>query len=188
MLVRSPHKIVRHPDIQDAVRCARQDVYIAAQHAWMVKDVDARHKAGHDDQLNVSLPLALAFLFGQRCKCLAPSSWPGLSRPSTSFLTPVKQARGCPAQAAHPTRSAPLTIFGHCSQPQNSSRTASGRRPGNEPSMVLAEDLGLPKGLAMLIRSCLYGVRGGAAKAAAAIPAASAPTHLLGGLLLLIGP
>jgi hypothetical protein len=54
--------------------------------------------------------------------------------------------------------------------------------------MVLAEDLGLPKGLAMLIRSEKYGVRGGAAKAAPAIPAASAPTLLLGGLLLLIGP
>ncbi len=44
----------------------------------------------------------------------------------------------------------------------------------------------------MLIRSEKYGVRGGAAKAASkatpAIPAASAPTLLLGGLLLLIGP
>ena len=39
----------------------------------------------------------------------------------------------------------------------------------------------------MLIRSEKYGVRGGAAKAAPAIPAAIAPT-LLGGLLLLIGP
>jgi hypothetical protein len=58
--------------------------------------------------------------------------------------------------------------------------------------MVLAEDLGHPKGLAMLIRSKINGVRGGAAKAASmsalAIPAASAPTLLLGGLLLLIGP
>jgi len=58
--------------------------------------------------------------------------------------------------------------------------------------MVLAEDLGLPKGLAMLIRSEKYGVRGGAAKGASmsapAIPAATAPTLLLGGLLLLIGP
>jgi hypothetical protein len=44
----------------------------------------------------------------------------------------------------------------------------------------------------MLIRSKINGVRGGAAKAASmaalAIPAASAPTLLLGGLLLLIGP
>ena len=49
-----------------------------------------------------------------------------------------------------------------------------------------------PKGLAMLIRSEKHGVRGGAAKAASmsalAIPAATAPTLLLGGLLLLIGP
>ena len=40
----------------------------------------------------------------------------------------------------------------------------------------------------MLIRSEKSGVRGGAAKAAPAIPAATAPTQLLGGLLLLIGP
>ena len=44
----------------------------------------------------------------------------------------------------------------------------------------------------MLIRSEKYGVRGGAAKAASMSapvrPAASAPTLLLGGLLLLIGP
>jgi hypothetical protein len=55
--------------------------------------------------------------------------------------------------------------------------------------MVLAEDA-LPKGLAMLIRSEKFGVQGGAADAALAeaIPAASLPTLLLGGLLLLIGP
>jgi hypothetical protein len=48
----------------------------------------------------------------------------------------------------------------------------------------------LPKGLAMLIRSCLYGVHGKAAIGAGpeAIPAASLPTLLLGGLLLLICP
>lgn len=48
----------------------------------------------------------------------------------------------------------------------------------------------------MLIRSEMLGVRGGAAKAdskaalmaAPVIPAASLPTLLLGGLLLLIGP
>ena len=40
----------------------------------------------------------------------------------------------------------------------------------------------------MLIRSEKYGVRGGAAHAVPAIPAASLPTLLLGGLLLLIGP
>jgi hypothetical protein len=42
----------------------------------------------------------------------------------------------------------------------------------------------------MLIRSEKYGVRGGAADAAfpLTIPAASLPTLLLGGLLLLIGP
>jgi hypothetical protein len=46
------------------------------------------------------------------------------------------------------------------------------------------------KGLAMLIRSEKYGVSGGAARTVRpdAIPAASLPTLLLGGLLLLIGP
>jgi hypothetical protein len=55
--------------------------------------------------------------------------------------------------------------------------------------MVLAEDA-VPKGLAMLIRGGECGVWGGAASAACtqAIPAASAPTLLIGGLLLLIGP
>jgi hypothetical protein len=55
--------------------------------------------------------------------------------------------------------------------------------------MVLAEDWAL-KGLAMLIRSEKYGVQGRAANAVhpKAIPAASLPTLLLGGLLLLICP
>jgi hypothetical protein len=53
----------------------------------------------------------------------------------------------------------------------------------------LAEDLRAKyQGLAMLIRSEKYGVRGGAADVAPALPAASMPTLLLGGLLLLIGP
>jgi hypothetical protein len=54
--------------------------------------------------------------------------------------------------------------------------------------MVLAEDA-VPKGLAMLIRSQMYGVQGAAAYAAraCAIPAALLPTLLIGGLLL-IGP
>ena len=48
----------------------------------------------------------------------------------------------------------------------------------------------LIKGLAMLIRSEKFGVQGEAAKLAyaRAIPAASMPTLLIGGLLLLIGP
>jgi hypothetical protein len=46
------------------------------------------------------------------------------------------------------------------------------------------------RGLAMLIRGEMVGVEGAAAGAARipAIPAASLPTLLLGGLLLLIGP
>jgi hypothetical protein len=49
--------------------------------------------------------------------------------------------------------------------------------------------MALPKGLAMLIRSQMFGVQGGAASAAraCAIPAASLSTLLIGGLLL-IGP
>jgi hypothetical protein len=60
---------------------------------------------------------------------------------------------------------------------------------GNKPSTVLAENA-LFKGLAMLIRSETYGIPGGAAQAAhlRAIPAASVPNLLIGGLLLLIGP
>jgi hypothetical protein len=55
--------------------------------------------------------------------------------------------------------------------------------------MVLAEDFGVLKGLAMLIRKHLVGVRGAAATPTPAIPAtAKAPTLLLGELLLLIGP
>jgi hypothetical protein len=54
--------------------------------------------------------------------------------------------------------------------------------------MVLAEDSGAEKGLAMLIRKRLCGMREGAAEAAPALPACSVPTLLLGGLLLLIGP
>jgi hypothetical protein len=48
----------------------------------------------------------------------------------------------------------------------------------------------LQKGPAMLIRGEMIGVQGAAADAARipAIPAASLPTLLLGGLLLLIGP
>jgi hypothetical protein len=53
--------------------------------------------------------------------------------------------------------------------------------------MVLAEDA-VPKGLAMLIRSEKYGVGAANAVRPEAIPAASLPTLLIGGLLLLICP
>ncbi len=83
-------------------------------------------------------------------------------------------------------RSARLTIFWHCGGVHFSSRTGSERGLGNKPSRVVAEDA-VPKGLAMLIRSCLYGVQGGAASAVRtqAIPAASLPTLSIGGLLLI---
>jgi hypothetical protein len=59
----------------------------------------------------------------------------------------------------------------------------------NKPSMVLVEDCAL-KGQAMLIRGQEFGVQTGAASAArpGSIPAACAPTLLIAGLLLLIGP
>jgi hypothetical protein len=55
--------------------------------------------------------------------------------------------------------------------------------------MVSAENPA-PKGSAMLIRSEKHGIPGGAVHAVrpSAIPAASVPTLLIGGLLLLIGP
>jgi hypothetical protein len=103
----------------------------------------------------------------------------------------VQQSAGVDAVAMFVAsiRSARLTIFWHCGTGHFSFRTASARPLGNQPSMVLAEDV-LPKGLAMLIRSEKLGVQGGAADAVRpqAIPAASLPTLLLGGLLLLIGP
>ena len=83
-------------------------------------------------------------------------------------------------------RSSPLPLFWHCDVPQISFRTVPERVPGNQPSMVLAENPAA-KGLAMLIRSENNGIFEGAA-ARARIPAASAPTLLPGGLLLLIGP
>jgi hypothetical protein len=88
------------------------------------------------------------------------------------------------------TRSTLLTIFWHCGLPHFSFRTASGARPPATNRQWFWPRMLLPKGLAMLIRSYLYGVRGGAANAvrSQAIPAASMPTLLLGGLLLLIGP
>jgi hypothetical protein len=56
--------------------------------------------------------------------------------------------------------------------------------------MVFVEDSGASKGLAMLIRGQMHGIEGKAAEAAGvpAISAASMPTLLIGGLLLLIGP
>src|SRR5215207_5442520 len=85
-------------------------------------------------------------------------------------------------------RSSFLTLFWRCGRPQNSSRTGPERAPRQRTVNGFGRGFGCPKGLAMLIRSKKYGVRGGAAKAAPARPAASAPTLLLGGLLLLIGP
>src|SRR5262245_37962978 len=86
-------------------------------------------------------------------------------------------------------RSRLLPLLWHCGHWPFSSRTARRGSFGNEPSTVLAEDSAL-EGLAMLIRSENCGILGGAADAVRvpAISAASLPTLLIGGLLLLIGP
>jgi hypothetical protein len=86
-------------------------------------------------------------------------------------------------------RSPILTIFCRCSITHFSSRTAPGGAPATNRQRFWPR-IFASKGLAMLIRGEKYGVQGGAASAAGtpAIPAASLPTLLLGGLLLLIGP
>jgi hypothetical protein len=58
---------------------------------------------------------------------------------------------------------------------------------GNYPSTVLTDDFFAPKGLAMLIRSEIQEIAGEAVLAVGpgAISAASLPTLLLGGLLLI---
>ena len=88
------------------------------------------------------------------------------------------------------TRSVRLTNFWHCGFEHFSSRTGLEARPRLTNRQWFWPRIGLPKGLAMLVRSCLYGVHGKAAFVAGpeAIPAASLPTRLLGGLLLLICP
>jgi hypothetical protein len=83
-------------------------------------------------------------------------------------------------------RSAHLTIFGDCGCRPISSRKATETRHRQRTVNGFGRG-SLPKGPAMLIRSGLFGVRGKAAIAAGscAIPAASLPTLLLGGLLLI---
>ena len=86
-------------------------------------------------------------------------------------------------------RSANLTIFWRCDHPRFSFRRGGARALATNRQRFWPR-MCCPKGLAMLIRSEKYGVQGGAAYAVRpdAIPAASLPTLLLGGLLLLIGP
>jgi hypothetical protein len=48
VLVDTPDKIARHPDIQDAIGCTCHDVNVTARHPRMMKDVDGRDKPGHD--------------------------------------------------------------------------------------------------------------------------------------------
>jgi hypothetical protein len=90
-------------------------------------------------------------------------------------------------RSGKPDRSARLTIFWHCGFPRFSFRTNAESAFRQRTVNGFGREFGLPKGLAMLIRSGKYGVQGGAANAARAqaIPAASLPTLLLGGLLLI---
>src|SRR5215510_1799423 len=58
------------------------------------EDVDARDRRGHDDGRGRAIP------FGWDVwRRLSVSSWPGLSRPSTSCLPGYRRRRGCPRQA-----------------------------------------------------------------------------------------
>ena len=120
----------------------------------------------------------------------APTRWLAMTMKSATsdHLAPLA-GRGRGRGRGRAIRSPILTIFWHCGFRHFSFRTGPERGLGNQPSMVLAED-SLPKGLAMLIRSEMDGVQGGAANAVRpeAIPAASLPTLLIGGLLLLICP
>jgi hypothetical protein len=87
-------------------------------------------------------------------------------------------------------RSAHLTIFWHCGHRYFSFRTGLGSVFPATNRQWFWPKMRVPKGLAMLIRSQMYGVQRRAANAVRpdALPAASLPTLLLGGLLLLIGP
>ena len=92
------------------------------------------------------------------------------------------------AVAAGAIGSAHLTNFWHCGYGAFSFRTGHGSPPWQRTVNGFGRESGFQKGLAMLIRSCKYGVHGKAASAGApeAIPAASLlPTLLLGGLLLI---
>jgi hypothetical protein len=82
-----------------------------------------------------------------------------------------------------------LPIFWHCGCLVFSFRKVGSRSRATNRQRFCPQDA-VSKGLAMLIRSQMVGVQGGAANAVRipAIPAASAPTLLIGGLLLLIGP
>jgi hypothetical protein len=81
-----------------------------------------------------------------------------------------------------------LTIFGHCGYGYFSSRTTVGAVPATKCQRFWPRIFGV-QGSGMLIRGKIEGVEEGAAKAeASAIPAASLPTLLIGGLLLLICP
>ncbi len=42
-------KIVRHPNVQNAVRTIGQNINVTACHAGILQDVDGRDKPGHDE-------------------------------------------------------------------------------------------------------------------------------------------
>jgi hypothetical protein len=49
MFIDSSNDVVCNSNVEDAVGSACQNVYVAAEHTRIVKDVDGRDKPGHDD-------------------------------------------------------------------------------------------------------------------------------------------
>ena len=49
MLKYPADKIVRHPDVQNAVRTIGQNIDVSTCHAEILQDVDGRDKPGHDE-------------------------------------------------------------------------------------------------------------------------------------------
>ena len=122
--------------------------------------------SGHSQPAGKTLPQLIARMSEARCGSVT-SVWlrARISLRSSGLLSEMRSSRHSPRrrgiQYAAPSRlqlppleywvvrssrtttseirSPLLSLFWHCGRPQNSSRTGPERRPGNEPSMVLAE-------------------------------------------------
>ena len=49
MLKYPTDQIIRHPDVQNAVRAIGQNINVSTSHAEILQDVDGRDKPGHDE-------------------------------------------------------------------------------------------------------------------------------------------
>jgi hypothetical protein len=49
MLKYPTDQIIRHPDVQNAVRAIDQNINVSTSHAEILQDVDGRDKPGHDE-------------------------------------------------------------------------------------------------------------------------------------------